>query len=555
MQAASSGGDREAWASWANAYRSAIVTDAVRPSVRPMGPHFDPSDATWKTPDGQVAFVPCQYLWGLGTVAPETRWCVFATAALCGAALACFVLPSLVRTLRRRPPPTDEGLFAENETPAGSLLGRSVWLDNARFLLIVTIILGHAISIPTMNMPEHSFYLQPILVLTSFFHMVSFSFISGVLSKPQLTKKRMGRVLTHLIVPYIVSKVVWWLVALHGDPSAPMINLFDTYTTGGLEWYIASLVAWRLVIELLSPLRSQVLMLLALALGLVSGYWTNNRELFAVQRTLSFFPFFVAGYLFDAKGAELSLRASRWIQIFARMALFTALAFGLRHQDVLSQFDLGTLGDLNFDYFSVRVEGAGWHWQPREPCGLDYHLSWTHRFVRYAVHFGAAALFLAAVPTDKCFFTEAGGQTMYPYLLHPWVTSFSLTPMLQRFPGFGLYIMTPGPWPGGWVWMVLGASALPQALLLSSAPVRWFFSIIIEPEWLGHWLFTPEPQPCKSEQSLADVAHGDDQVTATSEDKRLKNDSMAASFPDYRTLARPVGVDFVGQGGVNEVHV
>lgn len=339
----------------------------------------------------------------------------------------------------------------------------------------------------------------------------------------------MGRMLTHLIFPYVISKVAWWLFALRGDPNTPLLNLFDTYSSGGLEWYIASLVSWRLLIALLSPVRPCFLMSLAIVLGLVAGYWSDNRSLFALQRTLSFFPFFVAGYLFDAVAAERRLRVASWVQVVARLLLFTILAVGVRHSETLSNFDLGTLGDLNFDYASLRVEGAGWRWQSREPCGLEFHLSWTHRFVRYALHSAASALFLAAVPTGKCFFTEAGSRTMYPYLLHPWVTSLGFTPLMNCFPHFVRYINTPNVWPGGWFWLFWGACAFPQTLLLSSGPVILVFGCIIEPQWLGRLLLKPEDMPEQRNPVVQDM------LTTNA---GAKGGLLSENAPNYQTLSR-----------------
>jgi len=511
-----------AWAKWAksmNDYRGAAAAQSYQAmmlraqATQAPAAHFNPADATWRGDNGEVLQVPCSYLWGLKSIAPETRHCMLATAAMLGAVLAMAVLPAACRSLQRRRGESDSATSAETEplAPCEGPRGRSYWLDNARFLLIFSIIMGHTISLPLQNMPESVFYLQPVLVLTSFFHMVSFSFLSGVVSKQPLTKERTGRLLQNLVVPYIFSKFAWWLLALHRDPAnTPIINLFDTYTTGGLEWYIAALVSWRLVIALLASVKPQFLMTLALCIGLVSGFWVGNRQNFAMQRTMAFFPFFTAGYLFDATWAERTLRKSQWIQVAARVTLFALLAFGLRHKHLLSSFDLGTLGDLNFDYMSLRVEGAGWQWQAREQCGLDFYLSWTHRSARYGLHFIAIALFLAAVPLCKCFFTEAGSRTMYPYLLHPWVTTLGIMPLLHLFsmhhPRAAVYILSPNFWPGGWVWSVMGLLTLPGAMLLASAPVRFVFGPVIEPEWLGRLVLdisVPEAPKTSASKSKA----------------------------------------------------
>merc|ERR1719453_350381 len=164
----------------------------------------------------------------------------------------------------------------------------------------------------------------------------------------------------------------------------------------------------------------------------------------------------------------------RSIQVTARCMLFAMLIFSLRHSSLLSHLDLGTLGDLNFDYYHQRVETRGWIWETRTACGLDWHLSWTYRIVHYALHFLVGAVFLAAVPVEKTFITQAGSQTMYPYLLHTWVT-MAIAPVLEQHQALFRFIVCPGFLPGGWVWAVAGVGAVPLTYFLSSYPVRFVF--------------------------------------------------------------------------------
>lgn len=317
------------------------------------------------------------------------------------------------------------------------------------------------------------------------------SFISGVFSKRSLTQDRVARLITHVIVPYIFSKIAWWIFYYMRSPVVPNFNLFDSYQSGGLEWYLAALLCWRLTLALLAPLNAYAMVVVSLALGLLSGYWVGNDQLFALQRALAFFPFAAAGYLFDAGAAERLLRSSKSLQTAARCALLGMLIFCLNHRRLLSYLDLGVLGDLNFDYYHQRMETRGWVWQTRTPCGLDWHLSWTYRVVHYALHFSVGATFLAAMPIGKSFMTEAGSQTMYPYLLHTWVT-MAIAPVLENHQALLHYIVSPGFFPGGWVWSVAGVCSLPLTLCLSSKPIRFIFGPLIEPKWIGRLIFEQE---------------------------------------------------------------
>jgi len=267
-----------------------------------------------------------------------------------------------------------------------------------------------------------------------------------------------------------------------------VFNLFDSYASGGLEWYLAALLCWRLTLALLAPLAAPALIVVSFGLGLVSGYWVGNDQLFALQRALAFFPFAAAGYLFNPHTAQRLLIKTRSIQVVARFILFGMVVYSFKHQIFLSHLDLGVLGDLNFDYYHQRIETRGWVWETMINCGAGWNLAWTHRVVHYALHFVVGAVFLAAVPAGKCFITDAGSQTMYPYLLHTWVT-MAVAPILESHQAFFHYIVTPGFFPGGWVWSVAGLGALPLTYFLSSQAVRFIFGPLVEPLWIGKLLF------------------------------------------------------------------
>jgi fucose 4-O-acetylase-like acetyltransferase len=454
--------------------------------------------ATQAAAEAAVPWSSCDALWTWASVALETRICIFATCVIFAVVLAFAVLPSCLLSIRRRASESD---FAPVSREIGGLLGqgntRLSWIDNARFLLIASIVFGHVVAIPTLFVPEREYYMQPLLVLSSLYHIPMLSFISGIFSKNALTNERVARLITGVVAPYIFSKTAWWCYYYALSPVTPVFNLFDSYQAGGLEWYLAALVCWRLTLALLAPLSARALMVVSFSLGLVSGYWVGNDQLFALQRALAFFPFAAAGYLFDPHTAQRLLLKTKSIQMVARFILFAMLVYSVKHRMLLSHLDLGTLGDLNFDYYHQRMETRGWVWEARMPCGAGWSLSWTHRVIHYALHFLVGAVFLAAVPAGKCFMTEAGSRTMYPYLLHTWVT-MAIAPMLESRQALFHYIVCPGFFPGGWVWSVAGLGALPLTYVLSSNAVRLVFGPLIEPHWIGRLLFKEEaPTPGK----------------------------------------------------------
>jgi len=373
----------------------------------------------------------------------------------------------------------------------GSRGPRSRWVDEARFWLVFLIVMGHAISIPTLYVPEKLFWLQPVLIWGSFFHMQAFAFISGLLSKGPLTEDRGLRLVVMLFLPYIFSKSCWWGVnCLRAGKLSPL-NLFDTYSNGGLEWYLASLITWRLWAPMLSAIRPRLSFAIALLVGHISGFWVSNIDLFALQRSCAFLPFFSLGLLLDVENLKEFLCHKGFAVLFG----LTFIAIWIVPHVVLTAFDLGTLGDLNYDYTATRLESGGWNWLQRPQCGFEWALSFVHRSVRYLLGFFILLGFLGTVTHFPLRWAQDCGQrTMYPYLLHPWVIDFAFMPIMQHFSSWWYYSMNLRVTEGGWIWALCGVVALPLTIALSSQMVQKMFHPLVEPKWIQGVLQKPPKQ-------------------------------------------------------------
>src|SRR4051812_24733531 len=92
--------------------------------------------------------------------------------------------------------------------------------DNARYACIVLVVLGHAIQRLSYDSDiALAFYLALYA-----FHMPAFAIISGYFSKSgSPTKTQMARVITDILVPYVIFEVLWtltkWLVEGQANPN------------------------------------------------------------------------------------------------------------------------------------------------------------------------------------------------------------------------------------------------------------------------------------------------------------------------------------------------
>jgi len=448
---------------------------------------------------------------------PEPLTQLYCAASSSGALLALV----LAEHWRNEPGSQDKvsaPLLGSQRSPA-----RETWVDSARFMLIVFIVMGHYVAIPCSYISEQSYWLGPLLVWINLFVMPGFAALSGYLSKAPLTQPRVSRLLIFVFVPYMMSKMIYALWFSIEFNTVAWFDPFDAFNNSlGLEWYLIVLLQWRLAIVLMSPLNKWTLLGSALVIGLVSGNWVPSGSSLALQRACAFFPFFVIGYSFDLGYVREVVTRRVGFRVALQSMFIGVLTLLFCYPALARLFMVNTLGDLNFDYSNVVPTVAGTGLKvgpaglapvmvalPRTTCGTEWIFSFVHRLIRYEL--GALLLlgFLAWVPSSSVM-AEYGKYTMYPYLIHPWLFQLWLLPFMNRHLPALLSSLTPFS-NGGYVWILAVLMAPVVTIALSSAPVRLLTRVAIEPTWLIPLIFSAENQPPvstgKAKLSSGDVVH------------------------------------------------
>lgn len=178
-----------------------------------------------------------------------------------------------------RIPPTAEGAAAPRRRVP-------LW-DNARFACIVLVVLGHAVQRLTYD----SDVALGLYLLVYAFHMPAFAIISGYFSKSDSPSRRqMARVITDIVVPYVIFETVWtlvkWLVEGQANP-----NLTRPSWT---LWFLLALAIFRLVLPYLALLRYPLVW--TVLISVTAGYWGNIDSTLSLSRTLGLLPFFTLGW-------------------------------------------------------------------------------------------------------------------------------------------------------------------------------------------------------------------------------------------------------------------
>jgi fucose 4-O-acetylase-like acetyltransferase len=331
-----------------------------------------------------------------------------------------------------------------------------VW-DNTRFVCIVLVVVGHALTRLTY---DSDVALVLYLVIYAF-HMPAFALISGYFSKATSpTRTQMARLMTDIVLPYIVFEGLWVLYKfLIKGRIEPNIT-----TPAWTLWFLLALGIFRLVLPYLALLRWPLLWAFVISIG--AGYLPNLGSTFSLARTLGLLPFFTLGWwLHEHKVVErfgwLQRRRPWWVPVAGVGVFVIAFAVAWMFAGVWRDVHLTDWLPYDEDYAS---------------SGLNAWWAGGVRLLLIVIALILSAALFALMPRDTKWWTHFGQYTMYVYLLH----SFVLYPFREA----GLLQGLDPTWL--WLPVVVVASVL-IAFGLATKPVRRVFRPLVEPR--PAWLF------------------------------------------------------------------
>ncbi|TFB61282.1 fucose 4-O-acetylase [Cryobacterium sp. TMT2-17-1] len=328
--------------------------------------------------------------------------------------------------------------------------------DNARWIAIALVVLGHAIlKLIAESDVAYEFYL-----FVYAFHVPLFVAVSGYFARSgPLGTRQLHRLVTDIVLPYVIFETIWtvvhWLLGgeFRLDYSSPSWTL----------WFLIALLAWRLALPFLVLLRHPLLISVIISVG--AGYFASIDSTFALSRTLGLLPFFVFGWQlrqWKLTDRWLGLHATAvWRWRIGAFTLFTAL-LGV----IVANID--ALREAQVRQFLLYDEAY-------PAFGYDQLWAGVIRLGLLLLAFALIVAFLVLMPRRRLWFTPYGAATMYIYLLHSFVL------FLLRESG-----VLGGPQPGWVLPAMIGFSVL-ISIALSQRIVRRVFHPLIEPR--ARWLF------------------------------------------------------------------
>ncbi len=363
---------------------------------------------------------------------------------------------------------------ADERSASGGAQQRDAFFDNAKYLAIVLVALGHSWE----PIKGDSRILEAVYTVVYTFHMPAFIIISGFFSRSfDASPSRLKRLVTGVVVPYIVFESAYPLFKrwIDDDPSQE-ISLLDPWY---LTWFLCALFIWRMT----TPIWRMVRWPLPLALGIamaatVAPEIGNDLDL---QRVLQFLPFFVLGLCMKAE--HFDMVRTRTARILSVPVVAGALAFG---------------------WWAVPRMNTAWFY--RRDAAQELHAPWWSGPVMVLAMFGCALLltacFFAWVPRRHMWFTALGAGTLYGYLLH------------------GFFVKA-GDYQGwfehGWLHRPLGeifvsVVAAVGVTLLCTSPVRRVFRFATEPKM--EWAFKRDAAELARERENQESAGAREKVSA-----------------------------------------
>lgn len=284
------------------------------------------------------------------------------------------------------------------------MMKRDLYWDCLKFVLIFFVVYGHIVP----NYSDGSRFNMAMFNLIYMFHMPLFIFVSGRFSHIH-NKNRYKKGIIRLLETYLVFQIIRSTITIARGGE---LTLEYLYMPGFTLWYLLSLMYWRLLIYCIPEswlLYRKYIILSSIVIGLLAGFIPTENA-FAIQRTLSFLPFFILGYY----SVDIDIRkyintVPSFVSICVLISTFCIL------------------------FFVFNKNLASFH-QCRIPYWTDNpgqtFLRFCERCIFYPSAFVICIMVLRLVPTNASL-AKWGGCTMFIFIYHSFALREFLFPLIK----------------------------------------------------------------------------------------------------------------------------
>ncbi|WP_096154860.1 MULTISPECIES: acyltransferase family protein [Bacillus] len=268
---------------------------------------------------------------------------------------------------------------------------RNAFFDNAKFILIFLVVLGHVIS-PYRGNEE---WLGAIYHFIYIFHMPAFILLAGYFSQNFQKKKYYTKIVTQLLFPYLILQTVY--TVYYNNLYSNTDFTLQYFTPRWAMWFLLSMIAWKLLLPLFTKLRPAYAITLSIIIGISAGFIEVPDRFLSLDRTFNFFPFFLIGYYLFNTSAFEEIKKKKWLvpAVGTLIISFTVV-----------YFILGNIVGASILYGTYTSSSM-----------IDIVI----RLVMYTISLLITFSFFTVVPIKERFYTAIGQRSFYVYILHGFI--------------------------------------------------------------------------------------------------------------------------------------
>ena len=206
-------------------------------------------------------------------------------------------------------------------------MNRDIRLDSLKGFLILLVILGHIIGESNITSCGTGDYWGGARLWIYLFHMPLFVLLSGYFSRRKNNARELFRSLRSIAVTLIVFQIISLILLFFVRHEFSLEYLVRPYWT---LWYLMSLLLWRIMLQLTPKKilqRPSLYLVIVTIISIVSGLVLPYGWIFAIQRTLSFYPFFLLGYYMGQSVIKIPINTQTKVASLIVIIILSCMVF------------------------------------------------------------------------------------------------------------------------------------------------------------------------------------------------------------------------------------
>lgn len=261
---------------------------------------------------------------------------------------------------------------------------RDNYFDNAKFILIVFVVIGHFIETLTQGDNLHTIYRWIYS-----FHMPIFVFILGYFDRRSKNSN-----ISNYIYWFFLFQTLYFAYYYFIDKSTSAIQFTSPQYS---LWYIMACVAWKIITPRFIKLKHPIVY--AFILCLLAGYDDTISATLSLSRIIVFYPFFLLGYFCNEEVISKIRKIPNYVSVSVLAGSYILCYF---IPSIFPSFNLGLL----------------LHYCSYTQMGYTVWYAFIYRFFSLSISIIVSIAVMAVIPKKQTFYTKHGRNTLQVYLIH-----------------------------------------------------------------------------------------------------------------------------------------